>query len=248
MPEPKELRSFLGMVNYYDCFTPGLASKCACLNGLLHKDAKWKWTKKHSQAVRVIKLSLTSTESLSHYDPQLPVSLACDASSVGVGAVIFHTLPNGTEKVVAYASRMLSPAEKKHAQIQCEALSIVYGVKKFRQYLLGRKFCLLTDHKPLFSVFLPEKGIPKMISSRLQSWAIILSAYTYKLKHKPSEQYGNADGLSRLPLEFDKQWTEVTDSEDTMYLLEEQQLTELPIKIPDIRKATAQDPILSKVQ
>ena len=113
----------------------------------------------------------------------------CDASSVGVGAVIFHTLlPDGTEKVVAYVSGKLSPAEKKYAQIQREALSIVYGVQKFRQYLLGRKFCLLTDHKPLFTVFHPEKGIPEMISSRLQCWAIILSAYTYEVKHKPSEE------------------------------------------------------------
>ena len=166
MPEPnnpKELCSFLVMVNYYDRFTPGLASKCACLNDLLHKDAKWKWTKTHTQAVCAIKLSLTSTESLSHYDSQLPVNLACDASSVGVGAVIFHTLPDGTEKVVAYASSKLSPAKKKYAQIQREALSIVYGVQKFRQYLLGCKFCLLTDHKPLLSVFHPEKGIPEMI-------------------------------------------------------------------------------------
>ena len=68
------------MANYYDCLTPGLASKCACLNNLLHKDAKWKWTKKHSQAVNAIKASLTLTETLSHYDPQLLVSLACDAT------------------------------------------------------------------------------------------------------------------------------------------------------------------------
>ena len=67
------------------------------------------------------------------------------------------------------------------------------------------------------------------------------------MKHKPSEQHGNADGLSRLPLAFDKEWTEVTDSEDTVCSLEEQQLTELPIKVPDICKATLQDPILSKV-
>ena len=250
MPEPnnpKELRSFLGMVNYYDRFTPGLASKCACLNDLLHKDAKWKWTKLHSQAVNAIKLSLTSTESLSHYNPHLPVSLACDASSVGVGAVIFHTLADGSEKVVAYASRKLSPAEKKYAQIQREALSIVYGVQKFRQYLLGRKFCLLTDHKPLLTVFHPEKGIPEMISSRLQRWAIILSAYTYEVKHKPSEQHGNADGLSRLPLEFDTEWNDVANSDDTVCLLEQQQLAELPIKVSDIRQETAKDPILSKV-
>ena len=77
---PKELRSFLGMVNYYDHFTQGLSSKCACLNDLLHKDAKWKWTKQHSKAVNAIKASLTSTESLNNYDPQLSVSLAHDAS------------------------------------------------------------------------------------------------------------------------------------------------------------------------
>ena len=106
------------MVNYYYRFTPELASKCACLNDLLHKGDEWKWTKKHSQAVNTIKASLTSTESLNHYDSQLSVSLACDASSVDVGAVIFHTLPDGTEKVVAYASCKLSPAEKKYAQIQ----------------------------------------------------------------------------------------------------------------------------------
>ena len=104
---------------------------------------KWKWTKKHFQAVNAIKASLTSTESLSHHDPQLPVSLACDAITVGVGAVIFHTLPNKTEKVVAYASHKLSPAEKKYAQIQRKALSIVYRVQNFCQYLLRQKnlFC-----------------------------------------------------------------------------------------------------------
>ena len=61
LPEdPKQLRSFLGMVNYYDKFLPGLAKKCACLNDLLHKDKKWCWTEEHSKAVDAIKESLTS--------------------------------------------------------------------------------------------------------------------------------------------------------------------------------------------
>ena len=95
---------------------------------------------------------------------------------------------------MAYASHKLSLAEK-YAQIQREALSIVYGVQKFRQYLLGRKFCLLTDRKPLITTFNPTKGIPEMISNRLQHWAIILSAYKYVVKHKPLNQHGSADGL-----------------------------------------------------
>ena len=111
---PKELRSFLGMVNYYEKFTPGLASKCAILNDLLHKNAKWGWTKQHTDTVEVIKTALTLTETLTHYDQDLPLSLACDASSVGVGAVIFHTFPGGKEKPIAYASRKLSQAERNY--------------------------------------------------------------------------------------------------------------------------------------
>ena len=248
MPFPqnaKELRSFLGMVNYYDKFTPGLASKCAVLNDLLHKDAKWKWSKQHSKAVEVIKTALTSTETLTHYDQDLPLSLACDASTVGVGAVIFHTFPDGKERPIAYASRKLSKAEKNYAQIQKEALAIIYGVQKFRQYLIGRKFCLITDHKPLLSIFNPAKGIPEMVASRLQRWAITLSSYNYEVKYQASNKHGNADALSRLPLDTDEGSND--ELTDTVCLLEQQQLSDLPIKAADIQQGTVSDPILSKV-
>ena len=173
MPYPKniaELRSFLGMVNYYDRFTPGLATRCAILNDLLHKESTWCWTVEHSQAVDTIKEALTSSTTLSHYDPKLPLSIACDASQVGIGAVLFHTLPDNVEKPIAYASRKLSKAEKSYTQMQKEALAIVYGIQKFRQYLLGRKFNLITDHKPLLTIFHPAKGIPETAASRLQRW------------------------------------------------------------------------------
>jgi len=104
MPLPrdqKELRSFLGMVNYYDRFLPGLATKCAPLNDLLQKDKKWCWSHKHTSMMDQIKEALTSTDSLAHYDPKLPLTLACDASSVQVGAVLSHTFPDGTEKPIA---------------------------------------------------------------------------------------------------------------------------------------------------
>ena len=170
MPYPKntaKLCSFLGMVNYYDRFTPGLAIKCVILNDLLHKGSTWCWTVEHSQAVDAIKEALTSSTILLHYDPKLPLNIACDPSQVGIGAVLFHTLPNNIEKPIAYASRKLSKAEKNYAQIQKEALAIVYGIQKFRQYLLGRKFNLITDHKPLLTIFHPTKGIPETAASHL---------------------------------------------------------------------------------
>ena len=83
MPYPKniaELRSFLGMVNYYDRFTPGLATECAILNDLLHKGSTWCWTVEHLQAVDAIKEALKLSRILSHYDPKLPLSIACDAT------------------------------------------------------------------------------------------------------------------------------------------------------------------------
>ena len=105
------------MVNYYDHFTSGLATKCAILNDLLQKGSTWCWTVEHSQAVDDIKEALTSSTTLSHYDPKLPLSIACDASQVRIGAVLFHTLPNNIEKPIAYASRKVSKAEKNYVQI-----------------------------------------------------------------------------------------------------------------------------------
>ena len=123
---------------------------------------------RHPESVQRIKSSLTSTEVLTHYDPNLPISIACDASSVGAGAVIFHIQCDGKEKVIAYATCKLSQAEENYAQIQKEALSIIFGVQKFCEYLMGRKICLITDHKPLLTIFHLAKGIPEMAASRLQ--------------------------------------------------------------------------------
>ena len=102
-------------------------------------------------------------------------------------------------------------------------------MQKFRLYLLGCKFCLITDHKPLLTIFHPAKGIQETAARRLQRWALF-----YQLTiTKPSEKHGNADALSRLPL--DKAEDSVDDPDDTVCLLEQQQLNHLPIKATDIQ-------------
>ena len=115
-----------------------------------------------------LKQALTTTTVLAHFDPDIPIGLACDASAVGIGPVIYHKYENGTEKPIAYASKTLSSSEKNYSQIEREALSIIFGVKKFHQHLYGHKFTLLTDHKPLLTIFNQRKGIPAVVASRLQ--------------------------------------------------------------------------------
>lgn len=116
--------------------------------------------------------------------------------------MISHVMPDGREHPIAFASRSLSSTERNYAQIDREALSLVWGVKKFGQHLYGRKFTLLTDHKPLTSIFSPEKGIPEMAAARIQRWALFLGAHNYDVLYKGTNHHANADGLSRLPLEL----------------------------------------------
>ncbi len=125
----QQLRSFLGLVQYYGKFIPDLASTLNPLNRLLQKAMKWNWTADCEEAFARAKDMLTSAKVLAHYDPGLPLRLAADASAYGVGAVILHAYPDGSERPIAYASRTLTSSEKKYAQIEKEALSLVYGVK-----------------------------------------------------------------------------------------------------------------------
>ena len=147
-----------------------------------------------------VKTALSKSEALAHSDPKLPLQLACDASPYGMGAVVSHVMPSGVERPIAFASRTLSKEESNYAQIEREALSIVFEVKKFHQYLFGRKFTLLTDHQPLTSIFGPHTGIPSLAASRMQRWALLLSAHQYDIKYRWSDQHQNTDRLSRLPL------------------------------------------------
>ena len=205
-PEPtnvQELRAFLGLMNYYGKFIPNRSTLSQPLHSLLCKETPWKWTKQHSVAFIKITDALVSSKILAHYNPLLPLRLAGDASAYGIGAVISHVAEDGAEKPIAFASRTLSKSEQNYSQIEKETLSLIFGVKKFHQYLYGRTFTLVTDHKPLTTILGPKRGIPPLAAARLQRWALILAAYTYEIEYRPTGAYGNADGLSRLPLKPD---------------------------------------------
>ena len=152
---------------------------------------------------------------LAHFNPSLPIGIACDASTVGLGVVLFHRYADGSERPIANASKILNEAQRNYSLIQKEALLIVYALNKFHQFLYGRTFILVTDHKPLLSLFGPTKATPSLAANRLARWALMLSQYQYTVEYRQTKDHGNADALSRLPSGADTQFDEKESSADT---------------------------------
>ena len=148
----QEVQAFLGKINYYGKFIENLAEKANPLYALLKKMAKFEWTEDCQAAFENLKEDIISATKLSHYDETKQLILATDASQRGIGAVLLQ-MQNDEERPIAHASKTLSPAQQRYSQIEREALAIIFGVKKFHQYLYGRKFTLITDHKLLVSIF-----------------------------------------------------------------------------------------------
>ena len=102
---------------------------------------------------------------------------------------------NGQFRPVAFAS-----ASKNYSQIVKEAFSIIFGLKRFRQHLYGRSFVILTDHRPLLSLFGSKNPVPAHAAARVQRWALILASYNYNIEYRSTLAHADADSMSHLPL------------------------------------------------
>ena len=240
----KQLRSFLGLIQYYGKFIANMSSLLHPMYKLLKAKVRWKWDDQCNKAFENAKQKLMEAPVLAHYDPTRSLKLATDASAYGIGAVLSHCYEDGSERPIAFTSRTLTAAEKNYAQIDKEALALIYGVQKFHVYLYGRKFTLVTDHKPLVSILGPTKGIPLTAAARLQRWALFLAGYQYQIEFKPTLKHGNADGLSRLPLSSSTE-DNVDDVETTLFNIA--QIEYLPVTAEQVQRATAKDALLSRV-
>ena len=175
-----ELKAFLGLLSYYRKFLPNLNSVLEPLNELLQKQRQWCWGTRQMKAFLEAKQKLLQSDFLVHYDLKKPVILCGDASPAGVGACLSHVIADGTGRPIPFASRTRSQAEGKYAQLEKEALALIFGVRQFHKYLVGRQFTLVTDHRPLLRILGPHVGVPTLAAARLQRWALILSAYDYE--------------------------------------------------------------------
>ena len=244
-PEPSnisEVKSFLGMINYYQNYLPALSTIAEPIHRLLRKSVEWNWGGNQKDAFKTVKKMLSEAPLLVHYDPEKEKVVHTDASPYGLGCVLSHVYDDGTERPVSYASRSLSVSERNYGHIEKEGLALVFAVKKLHHYLYGYKFTMYTDHKPLLGLFGENRPIPDRSAARIARWALLLSGYDYKLHYRQGVLNGNADALSRLPLQ--SQDDEVSQEMISVHMME---LVSAPVTEKEVSAETIADPVLSKV-
>lgn len=239
-----EVKRFIGVVNYYRNFVPNTSSILAPLNDLLKKGAKFEWRESQQHAFDKMKCELSSERVLAHFDPRAQLILSVDAGPNGLGAVLAQRSLDGVERPLSFASRSLSVSEKNYSQIQKEATAIVFGVKRFHMYLYGREepFILKTDHRPLLSIFGNKVGISVMAASRLQRYAILLSAYNYTVQYIKGENNVVADFFSRSPVNNNDK-----EEDDDLSFLKFLNVSSAVVTNSDIKSATSKDSVLQTV-
>uniref|UniRef100_A0A914Z7V6 RNA-directed DNA polymerase n=1 Tax=Panagrolaimus superbus TaxID=310955 RepID=A0A914Z7V6_9BILA len=246
----KSLRSFLGLVNYYQTFIPRFREIREPLDNLLKNDAFWSWDVAEQSAVDEIKRKLSEECLLTHYDPHLPITVAADASQNGMGGVISHVYPNGLERPIQFFSKSLNSTQRKYSQTEKEGLALITAIKIFHRYLEGRKFTLFTDHKALLTIFSKKKAQPILAANRLHRWALFLAAYDFDIRYTKTINFGQADALSRLisktkslPEMYEEEEDFEAEDEDETQLsaLLVNQIQSLPVSAAEIVKEYKQD-------
>ena len=188
-----ELRSFIGFCSYYRRFIPEFAILAKPLIQLTEKGKSFEWTSAQDEAWTVLKEKLVNAPILTYPDRDATFLLDTDASNTGIGAVLSQII-DGEEKVIAYGSRVLSKAERNYCITRRELLAVVYFVKTYRHYLVGKKFILRTDHAALR--WLKDFKEPE---GQVARWIEVLDTYDYELIHRPGKKHLNADAMSRGP-------------------------------------------------
>ena len=206
----QDLRKFIGFASYYRRFVKNFAHIAAPLHDLINLVSRKAprasksvpiskhWTATHEAAFQGLKSALTDANVLAFADFDRPFLLEVDASHDGLGAILSQQQQSGELKVISYASRRLRPTEKNHANyssFKLELLALKWAVtEKFRHYLLGSHFTILTDNNPLTHLQTAKLGAIE------QRWYADLANFDFDIKYRPGKT-NPADGLSRIPPE-----------------------------------------------
>ena len=197
-PENKsEMRSWLGLAQFCSRFLQGFAATTSCLWDLTKEQAEWIWTEKHDRAFNHVKQQLTCSPVMAYWNNDRDTRVTTDASPVGLAAILEQKQTDGTYRPIYYASRKLSYTESRYTQFERECLAVKWACERFQLYLIGRRFEIQTDHKPLLKV-LSAKARPP--SARTERWILFLQQFEYSLIHIQGK-HNYSDILSRQPVE-----------------------------------------------
>jgi len=206
-PQPKtlkQLRSFLGLTGYFRKFIKDYARIAKPLCDLTKKDMPFTFDEKELHAFETLQEKLTSRPVLALYNPKAFTELHTDASSCGYGAVLLQRQQDGCMHPVMYHSRRTTATESRYHSYELETLAIVYALERFRIYLQGIPFVVITDCSAV-QLALRKKDV----NPRISRWCMVLQNYDYKIEHRVSSRMQYVDALSRNiliiePLSFDQ--------------------------------------------
>ena len=189
----REVRGFLGLCGYYRRFVRQFSDIAAPLHAMTKKNRVFEWTADCQKAFNMLKTCLVSSPVLSLPRDGGGYILDTDASEHGIGAVLSQ-VQDGEERVLAYASRLFSDAEKNYCVTRKELLAVTYYLRHFRQYLLGWPFTIRTDHAALQWL----RRTPEPIGQQAR-WLEITEEFDFTIQHRPGRKHTNADSMSRRP-------------------------------------------------
>ena len=145
----KELKLFLGAIQYLSKYIENLSAQTDSLRQLLKKDNDWIWTEEHTLAFESLKQKITEIPCLAHYNSDYPNVIKTDASTKGLDATLWQEQPDGNLKPIGFASRIFSDTDEKYVTNEIWLLAVVWGLEHFRLYTYGKPIKLLTDHQAL---------------------------------------------------------------------------------------------------
>lgn len=198
-PEPKnlkELHSFIGMCSYFRKFINSFAQIARPLTELLKKDREFEFNSEQRRSFNILKECLVTKPVLRIYDSKLHTELHTDASCQAYSAILMQKNDDGKLHPVHYMSRKTTEAQSKYTSYELEALAIIEGVKKFRHYLFGIHFIIVTDCKA-FQMTLNKKELA--MSTRVARWIMLLQDYDFEIVHREGSKMKHTDALSRIP-------------------------------------------------
>ena len=209
----KEVRQFLGLVGWYRRFLKNFASLTSPLTDLTKKSQTFQWNEGAQRAFDLIKEKLTTAPILVTPDFDRPFIISCDACKTGVGGVLAQEDASGVEKPIAFFSHKLNRAQQNYSITELECLAAVLSIEKFREYVEGHEFSVITDHASLKWLMRQSD-----LNGRLARWSLKLQGFNFSILHRKGSQHVVPDALSRLP--SDNENSLVTNDIESVEILE----------------------------